>query len=108
MVKPAPGTRPSAPCSGSRCAPAGFPYQLFDSSTGFRLPDGSVLSLDTALVSQKRWQALTAEQRRGFPPLCPDLVVELASAGDEGPRGLSALRRKMAPTRPMGSNWAGC
>lgn len=29
---------------------------------------------------------------RGFPPLCPDLVVELASASDEGPRGLTALR----------------
>ena len=25
-----------------------------------------------------RWQALTQEQRRGFAPLCPDLVVELA------------------------------
>jgi Uma2 family endonuclease len=29
-------------------------------------------------------------------PLCPDLVVELASPSDEGPRGLSALRSKMA------------
>ena len=38
---------------------------------------------------------LTPEQRRGFPPLCPDLVLELASPSDEGPRGVSALRRKM-------------
>ena len=43
----------------------------------------------------ERWQALTAEQRRRFPPLCPDLVIELASASDEGPRGVSALRCKM-------------
>jgi Uma2 family endonuclease len=43
-----------------------------------------------------RWQGLTAEQRRGFAPLCPDLVVELASPSDEGPRGLTALRQKMA------------
>ena len=38
-----------------------------------------------------RWQALTHDQRRGFAPLCPDLVVELASPGDEGPRGLGAM-----------------
>ena len=41
-------------------------------------------------------QALSPEQRRGFPPLCPDLVVELVSPSDEGPRGSEALRRKMA------------
>jgi len=71
-------------------------WKVFDSSTGFRLPDGSVLSPDAALVELERWQALSPEQRRGFPPLCPDLVVELASASDQGPRGVSALRRKMA------------
>ncbi len=46
-------------------------------------------------VRLERWEALTPAERRGFPPLCPDLVVELASPSDEGPRGLSALRRKM-------------
>ena len=71
-------------------------WKVFDSSTGFRLPDGSVLSPDAALVRLERWQALNPEQRRGFPPLCPDLVVELASPSDQGPRGVSALRRKMA------------
>jgi|LauGreDrversion4_2_1035121.scaffolds.fasta_scaffold265558_3 Uma2 family endonuclease len=70
-------------------------WRVFDSSSGFRLPDGSVLSPDASLVRQERWQALTPEQRRGFAPLCPDLVVELASPSDEGPRGLTALRRKM-------------
>ncbi|MFM7169860.1 MAG: Uma2 family endonuclease [Cyanobium sp.] len=70
-------------------------WRLFDSSTGFRLPDGSVLSPDAALVLEERWQALTPQQRRSFPPLCPDLVVELASPSDEGPRGVTALRRKM-------------
>jgi Uma2 family endonuclease len=79
-------------------------WEVFDSSTGFRLPDGSVLSPDAAVVRLERWQALTAEQRRSFPPLCPDLVVELVSPsvaagfseGVEGPRGCEALRRKMA------------
>ena len=70
-------------------------WRLFDSSGGFRLPDGSVLSPDASLVLEERWQALSPEQRRGFPPLCPELVVELASASDEGPRGITALRQKM-------------
>ena len=69
--------------------------RIFDSSTGFRLPDGSVLSPDAALVLEDRWQTLSPEQRRSFPPLCPDLVIELASPSDEGPRGVTALRHKM-------------
>jgi Uma2 family endonuclease len=56
-------------------------WKVFDSSTGFLLPDGSVLSPDASLVGLDR---------------CPDLVVELASPSDEGPRGVSALRQKMA------------
>ncbi|MBM5822903.1 MAG: Uma2 family endonuclease [Cyanobacteria bacterium K_Offshore_surface_m2_011] len=70
-------------------------WRVFDSSTGFLLPDGSVRSPDASLVGLERWRALTPEQRRGFPPLCPDLLVELASPSDDGPRGLTALRRKM-------------
>ena len=77
--------------------------RVFDSSTGFRLPDGSVLSPDAALVLEERWQALTPQQRRGFPPLCPDLVIELVSPSDEGPRGVTALRRKMAQYQANGA-----
>ena len=82
---------------------SGLPLKLFDSSSGFCLPDGSVLSPDASLVRQERWQALTPEQRRGFAPLCPDLVVELASPSDLGPRGLTALRRKMAAYQANGA-----
>ena len=79
------------------------PLKLFDSSSGFRLPDGSVLSPDASAVRLERWQALTGEQRRRFPPLCPDLVVELVSHSDAGPRGAEALRRKMALYRANGA-----
>jgi Uma2 family endonuclease len=78
-------------------------WKVFDSSAGFRLPDGSVLSPDASLLRLERWEALTEEQRRGFAPLCPDLVVELASPADEGPRGVSALRRKMADYQANGA-----
>ena len=77
--------------------------KAFDSSTGFRLPDGSVVSPDASLLRLERWQALSPEERRSFSPLCPDLVVELASPSDEGPRGLSALRQKMAAYRANGA-----
>ena len=70
-------------------------WKAFDSSTGFRLPDGSVRSPDASLVRLDLWQTLSAEEKRGFPPLCPDLVVELASSSDQGARGISALRQKM-------------
>lgn len=71
-------------------------WKVFDSSGGFRLPDGSVLSPDASVVREDRWQSLTPEQRRGFPPLCPDLVIEWVTPSDDGPRGRTALRRKMA------------
>lgn len=78
-------------------------WQVFDSSTGFLLPGGAVLSPDASLVRLERWQALTPEQRRSFPPLCPDVVVELASPSDQGPRAVAALRQKMAAYQANGA-----
>ena len=75
--------------------PGNGTWIAFDSSTCFQLADGSVLSPDLSLLRRERWLALSPEQRRSFPPLCPDLVIELASPSDEGPRGVTALRRKM-------------
>jgi Uma2 family endonuclease len=63
----------------------------FDSSTGFRLPNGAIRSPDAAWVRLERWQALTPEQRKKYVPLCPDFVVELRSASDE----LMDLQAKM-------------
>lgn len=65
--------------------------EVFDSSTGFRLPNGAIRSPDVAWITKERWQRLTPEERQGFVPLCPDFVIELASASDD----LSHLRAKM-------------
>ena len=56
--------------------------QVFDSSTGFRLPNGAVRSPDVAWVRSEAWAALTPAQQEKFPPICPDFVVELASPSD--------------------------
>jgi len=54
----------------------------FDSSTGFLLPNGAERAPDVAWVSKQRWNALSDKQRRRFPPLCPDFVLELRSPSD--------------------------
>jgi Uma2 family endonuclease len=63
----------------------------FDSSTGFKLLNGAERSPDAAWVRLDRWQALSPEQQRKFPPLAPDFVVELHSASDD----LDVLQAKM-------------
>src|SRR5262249_49773683 len=54
----------------------------FDSSTGFLLPNGAERAPDVAWVRKSRWNALTEAQRRKFPPVCPDFVIELRSPSD--------------------------
>lgn len=56
--------------------------KVFDSSTGFKLPNGADRSPDVAWVKLERWNALTKEQQRKFVPLCPDFIVELLSPSD--------------------------
>lgn len=57
--------------------------KAFDSSTGFRLPNGATRSPDASWVKMERWEALTEEQRKKFLPLCPDFAVELVSETDD-------------------------
>ncbi|MEB3216936.1 MAG: Uma2 family endonuclease [Nostocales cyanobacterium 94392] len=63
----------------------------FNSSTGFNLPNGANRSPDASWVKLERWEALTAEEKKGFAPICPDFVVELRSASDD----MKPLREKM-------------
>lgn len=65
--------------------------EVFDSSTGFKLPNGADRSPDASWVSRDRWNALTSEQQERFVPLCPDFVVELMSPSDS----LERARAKM-------------
>lgn len=55
---------------------------VFDSSTGFKLPNGANRSPDVAWVRLDRWNALTPEQKKKFPPIAPDFVLELMSPTD--------------------------
>jgi Uma2 family endonuclease len=63
----------------------------FSSSTVFKLPNGADRSPDAAWIRRERWEALTPEQRRKFPPIAPDFVIELRSATDD----LETLRQKI-------------
>jgi Uma2 family endonuclease len=65
--------------------------EVFDSSSGFLLPNGAERSPDASWVKLERWNALTIEQQEGFAPICPDFVVELRSRTDS----LKDLQKKM-------------
>ena len=66
--------------------------KVFDSSTGFKLPNGADRSPDASWIKLERWNALTAEQQRKFPPICPDFVVELLSPSDSLPETQAKMR----------------
>jgi Uma2 family endonuclease len=63
----------------------------FDSSTGFTLPDGAVLSPDVSWVRREKWDALSKDEQERFATLCPDFVIELRSRWNT----LKAQREKM-------------
>ncbi|MDP8934147.1 MAG: Uma2 family endonuclease, partial [Cyanobacteriota bacterium] len=73
---------------------------VFDSSTGFQLPNGADRSPDASWVKLERWQTLTPKEQEGFAPLCPDFVVELRSKSDN----MEPLREKMREYIANGSH----
>ncbi|NEQ32593.1 MAG: Uma2 family endonuclease [Leptolyngbya sp. SIO4C5] len=66
--------------------------EVFDSSSGFTLPNGAMRSPDAAWILRDRWDALAPEQQASFAPIVPDFVVELRSSSDT----LAGLQEKMA------------
>lgn len=71
----------------------------FDSSGGFKLPNGADRSPDASWVKLERWNALTPGQKTKFAPLCPDFVVELLSPSDS----LKDTQEKMKEYRDNGA-----
>ena len=65
---------------------------VFDSSTGFKLPNGADRSPNSAWICLTRWNQLSFKQQEKFVPLCPDFVIELRSSSDK----LKTLQEKMA------------
>jgi len=65
--------------------------ETFDSSTGFKLPNGAMFAPDAAFVAFVRWNKLTEEQQIKFPEIAPCFVAELMSDSDS----LKAAKRKM-------------
>jgi Uma2 family endonuclease len=70
---------------------------VFDSSTGFSLPNGADRSPDVAWVDKSRIDAIAPDPAQ-FLPLAPDFVIELRSATDK----LATLQHKMAEYRDCG------
>jgi Uma2 family endonuclease len=71
----------------------------FDSSTCFKLPNGSDRSPDAAWIASERWDSLTPIQKEKFPPICPDFVLELMSPSDN----LKDTRAKMREYQANGA-----
>ncbi len=65
--------------------------QVFDSSTGFTLPDNSVRSPDASWISKELWEGIPEEKKHKFAPICPEFVIELLSRTDT----LKSLQDKM-------------
>jgi Uma2 family endonuclease len=60
-------------------------------SAEFILPSGAVYSPDAAWVSNKQLEKLTKDQKRKFPRLVPEFIVEVMSPSDR----LKAAQEKM-------------
>ena len=67
----------------------------FDSSGGFKLPNGAERSPDASWVKMERWNALTQAEKERFAPLCPDFVVELMSPSDSTEKTRAKMREYM-------------
>jgi len=65
--------------------------KAYGPNAGFTLPDSSVRAADAVWVSWPRINSLTPEARKGFAPICPELVIEVRSESDR----LAPLQEKM-------------
>ncbi|MGM9507443.1 Uma2 family endonuclease [Larkinella sp. GY13] len=81
--------------SWNRKKQAGY---VFDSSTGFTLPNSAVRSPDVSWIRKDRWDQLPKEKQEKFAPICPDFVIEIRSKTDS----TQELKAKMEEYRENG------
>jgi len=75
---------------------------IFDSSTGFKLPNGASYGPDAAWMPHAKWEALSAEEKEKFVPAVPDFIIELRSSSDS----LKPIQAKIADFMACGCRLA--
>ncbi len=55
---------------------------VFSSSAGFTLKNKAMRAPDASWVRKDRWDQLSNKERKKFPPICPDFLIELMSESD--------------------------
>ncbi|WAC11343.1 Uma2 family endonuclease [Dyadobacter pollutisoli] len=66
--------------------------RVLESNGGFFLADSSMRLPDVAWIKLERWDALSMSEKKSFPHLAPDFVIELKSETD----GVADLQSKMS------------
>ena len=75
---------------------------VFDSSSGFRLPNSAVRSPDASWVLNSRLETVPKAKRKKFIPLCPDFVIELRSETDRVGQVQAKMREYMEQGAQLG------
>ncbi|WP_439557930.1 Uma2 family endonuclease [Dyadobacter sp.] len=65
--------------------------KVLESNGGYFLPDSSMRVPDVAWIKLERWNALSTAEKKSFPHLAPDFIIELKSETDS----LADLQSKM-------------
>ncbi|MBR8831360.1 MAG: hypothetical protein N5P05_002081 [Chroococcopsis gigantea SAG 12.99] len=76
--------------------------KVFDSSTGYTLPNGAVRAPDASWIPLEKWNSLTSAQREKFLPLCPDFAIELMSPSDTLPETRKKMEEYLANGTKLG------
>ena len=73
-----------------------------DSNTEYLLPSGAAYAPDASWVLQSRLDKFTRDEKRKFPRLCPDFVIELMSPSDRLPKAKGKMREWMENGAQLG------
>jgi Uma2 family endonuclease len=73
-----------------------------DSNTEYLLPDGAAYAPDASWVLRSRLDKLSKAEKRKFPRLCPDFVVELMSPSDRLSKAKAKMREWMENGAQLG------